>query len=167
MLICDWSSLRIKIDEKVKELRYMDIDTKPSSFLSLLQGVVHGLLLEGDIDISGGQLLEGGLDGLSSLLKEVLLVLVDHDLSHLRSVKSDSDSVADDASGQQKLLQNGFLNAGQGSAERSLLGSVLLDPSGLDVSSGHNQNSGLELLLQFRHNLLVQVGEENLVTLVG
>ena len=167
MLICDWSSLRIKIDEKVKELRYMDIDTKPSSFLSLLQGVVHGLLLEGDIDISGGQLLEGGLDGLSSLLKEVLLVLVDHDLSHLRSVKSDSDSVADDASGQQKLFQNGFLNTCKGSAEGSLLGSVLFNPSRLDVSSSNQKHGGLQLLLEFADNLLVEGGQENLVALVG
>ena len=133
----------------------------------MLQGVIDGLLLEADLDVSGGQFLEGGFNSFSSLLEEVLLVLIKNDLSDLGSIKSDSNSVADDASGQQKLLQNGFLNAGQGSAERSLLGSVLLDPSRLDVSSGHNQNSGLELLLQFRHNLLVQVGEENLVTLVG
>jgi hypothetical protein len=137
------------------------------SFLSLLQSIIDGLLLKADLDIPGGELLEGSLDSLGSLLEEVLLVLVKHDLSHLGAIKSNSDSVADDASRQQKLFQNGFLNAGESSAERSLLGSVLLDPSRLDVSSGHNQDSGLELLLQLRHDLLVQVGEENLVTLIG
>lgn len=134
--------------------------------LALLEHVIGGILVEGNVDVPGGQLFESVLNCIDSLLQEVLLSLVKGDFSNLRSIESNSHSVADDDAGQQELSQKGFLNISQGSAKGSLLSFVFLHPSRLDVSVGNQEDSGFELLLQLSNELLVERSQQNFVAAV-
>ena len=67
----------------------------------------------------------------------MLFGLIESDLADLGSIESDSDSVADYDAWQEEFGQQGLLDVGQGSAEWSLLGSILLDPSRLDISGSN------------------------------
>ena len=104
--------------------------------------------MEIDLDISVGEVLVGGLDGINSLLEEVLLGLVQHDLGEGGAVESDSGPGADDDSGEEELVKEGVVDGGEGPAVGSGLGLVLLDPSGLDLPGGEDEDCLLKLLLQ-------------------
>lgn len=131
--------------------------------LSLLQNIIGRIFIEANLNFSGCELFEGSLDGLGPLLQEVLLILVEGEFSDLGAIEPDSNSVTDDGPGEEELGQQGLLNIGQGSAVGSLLGPVLLHPSGLDVPACNQEDGGLELLLQIDNQLLVKWSQEDFV----
>lgn len=94
------------------------------------------------------EVLVGGLDGIHALLEEVLLGLVQHDLGEGGTVESDSGPGSDDDSGEEELVEEGVVDGGEGPAVGPGLGLVLLDPSGLDLPGGEDEDCLLQLLLQ-------------------
>lgn len=131
--------------------------------LSFLESIEDWLLGEFDYDVFSGQSFVSVYDGADSFLQEVLFVLVDGDLHELGSIESDSGSLSEDASGQEELVQEALVDGGEGSTEGSLLGSVLLDPSGVDVSGSDQKDGGFEFFLKLDDEFLVEVGEESLL----
>ena len=95
-----------------------------------------------------GEVLVGDFDGINPLFEEVLLSLVDDDAGEGGSVESDSGPEADDDSGEEELVEDGGVDGAEGSAVGSLLGSVFLDPSGLDASGGEQEHGFFEFLLE-------------------
>ena len=104
--------------------------------------------MEIDLDVPVGEVLVGGLDGINALLEEVLLGLVQHDLGEGRAVESHSGPGSDDHSGEEELIEEGIVDGGEGPAVGSGLSLVLLDPSGLDLPGGEDEDCLLKLLLQ-------------------
>ena len=118
--------------------------------------------MELDLNVSVGKVLVGDSDGLHSLVQEVLFGFVNDHLGEGGSIESYSGSLADDDSGEEELVEDGGVDCCEGSAVGSSLGSVFLDPSGLDFAGGEDEDCLLELLLEFIDEFLIDGGEEEL-----
>ena len=78
-------------------------------------------------------------------------------LVELAAVNSASDSLGNDDTRQDQVLQDTLVNGSEGSASGSHLGLVSLDPLGLDVALGNEEHAGLELLLHIEHDFFVDL----------
>lgn len=113
-----------------------------------------------------GEVLVGDLDGVHSLLQEVLLGLVQDDLGEAGAVEADSGPEADDDTGEEEFVEDGGVDSGEGSAVGALLGPVLLDPAGLDAAVGEDEDGLLEALLELSDEFFIDGGEEELAAAV-
>lgn len=109
-----------------------------------------------------GEVLVGNLDSINAFLKEVLLGLVQDNLGEVRSVKANSSPEADDDTGEEELVKDSRVDSGESSAVGSSLGSVLLDPAGLDASGGEEEDGFLEAFLELSDEFFIDGGEEEL-----
>ena len=93
----------------------------------------------------------------------MLLRFVKSNLREGRSVKSDSDSVADNDCGKEKLVKDGSINSSESSAVGSSELSIFLNPARLDLSVRNDESGLLQLLLKIGDELFVSGSKQNLV----
>lgn len=107
-----------------------------------------------------GKVLVGSLDGIHTLLKEVLFSLVEDYSGEGGAVESDSGPEADDHSGEEQLVEDGAVDGSEGPAVGSLLGAVLLDPAGKDASVGEDEDGLLEAFFELSDQFFIDGSEE-------
>ena len=91
----------------------------------------------------------------------MLFGFIQNHLSYWWSVQSYPDSVTDDDPWQKHFIENSFLDTGESSTIRPLLGFVSLNPSGLNISGSNQQYSSLQFFFKIENHLLEKMSEQN------
>lgn len=117
--------------------------------------------LEGDLELSVGQLGVESLDDVDSRLDELSALLVHGDLVDWVSGTSVSDSSASDHGWVQEVLEEGIVNCSQSPVSWSDLGGVSLDSLGDDGSQTNEEGRSVLLLdLQLKlHDVLLGISQ--------
>ncbi len=123
--------------------------------------------MEFDFDFSVGQSFICCSDDFNSFFKEVLLALVDDDSGEWASIESDSGSWTDDDAWQQQFVENWSINCSECSAVRSLLSSILFNPSWLDVSGWEQKDSFFQFFFKFVDYFFIECSEQNFMASIS